>query len=65
MKEGRSSIKILTGKSRGKRSRRRWEVNIRKNIKEIYVNTKNWVDSAKDRDYWGVFVSEPLNFLVL
>ena len=56
MEEGSSSFKILTGKPTGKRSlvrtRRRWEDNIRKDFKEISINTRNSVDSAHDRDYW-------------
>ena len=55
MKEGRSDFKILTGKPTRKRPlgrpRRRWEDNIRMDLKEIVINTKNWVDSAQDRDY--------------
>ena len=30
--------------------RRRWEDNIRMNLKEIEINTRNWFDSAHDRD---------------
>jgi hypothetical protein len=41
MEEGRSAFKILTGKSTGKRHlgrrRRRWEGNIRMNLKEIAI----------------------------
>ena len=54
MEEGRCALKILTGTSTGKRhlgrSRRRWEDNSRMNIIEISINTRNWVDSAQDRD---------------
>jgi hypothetical protein len=25
---------------------------IRMELKEIGINTRNWVDSAQDRDYW-------------
>ena len=50
IEEGRSAFKILTGKPTGKiplvRPRRRWEDNIRMNLKEIGINTRNWVDSA-------------------
>ena len=28
--------------------------NIRMDLKEIGINTRNWVDSAQDRDYWRV-----------
>ena len=30
---------------------RRWKDNVRKDLKEIGINTKNWVDSAQARDY--------------
>ena len=32
------------------RPRRRWEENIRMDLKEISVNTRNWVDSTQDRE---------------
>ena len=52
-----SAFKILTGTPAGKkhlgRPRRRWEDNIRMNLKEIGINTKKWVGSPQDRDYWG------------
>ena len=55
MEEGRSAFKILTRKPTGKRRfgrpGRRWEDNIRIDFKEIGSNTRNWIDSAQDRDY--------------
>ena len=49
-------MKILTGRPTGNRPlgrlRGRWEDNIRMNPKEIGINTRNWVDSTQDRDYW-------------
>ena len=30
---------------------RRWEDNIRMNLKEIGVSRRNWVDQARDRRY--------------
>ena len=60
MEEGRSAFNILTGIPEGKRPlgrlRRRWEDNIRMNLKEIGINTRNWVDLAHDRD-WRAFVN--------
>ena len=48
--EGRSAFKNLTSKPTSKRPlgrpRRRWEDNIRLNLKEIGIITRNWVDSA-------------------
>ena len=33
------------------RSKRRWEDNIRMDLKEIFIKTRNWIDSAQDRTY--------------
>ena len=61
-------IKILTGKSTEKRRlgkpRRRWEDNMRIDLKEIGIDRKNWVDSALDRDYWRILVNVVLNLRV-
>ena len=55
MEEGRSAFKILIGKPTGnnylERLRRRQEENIRIDFQGIGINTRNWVDSAQDRDY--------------
>ena len=48
------------GKSRG-----RWEDNISMDLKEIGINTRNWVDSAEDRDFWRALVNAALNLLVI
>ena len=51
MEEGRSTFKIFTGKPTGKmplgRPRRRWEINIRMDLKEIGINM-------------GINIGEPL-----
>jgi hypothetical protein len=48
MEEGRSSFKMLTGTSTEKRPLgwpgRRWEDNIRIDLKEIGINTRSWVN---------------------
>ena len=45
-------FKILAGipirKRRLGSPRRRWEDNIRMNLKEVGINTRNWVNSAQD-----------------
>ena len=55
MGEVRSAFKILTTKSTGKRPlgrhKLRWEDNIRIDVKEIGINTRNCVDSTLDSDY--------------
>jgi hypothetical protein len=47
-----SSQGTPTGKRPLGRPRRRWEDNIRMDLKEIGINLRNLVDSAEDRDYW-------------
>ena len=46
--EGRSAFKIITSTHTRKRPlgrpKRSWEDNIRIDLKEICINTKNWVD---------------------
>jgi hypothetical protein len=68
MEEGRSAFKILAGTPTGKislgRPRRRREDNIRKDLKEIGINLRNWIDSAQDRGCWRAFVSVALNLQV-
>ena len=63
MKEG-SAFRILTGKRPLGRSRRRWESNIRRNLKEIGINTRNCVDSAQERYYWRALGKVALNLRV-
>ena len=62
---GRSVFIILTGNPTGKRSlgrpKRRFEDNIRMDLKEKYINTRNWVDLANDGDYWRAIVNAELN----
>ena len=68
MEEGRSALKILTGKPAGKiplgRPRRRWEDNIRMDLEGIGINAGNWVNSAQDRNYWRALVNAALNLRV-
>ena len=53
MEQGRSAFEMLRGKPTGKRHlgrpERRWEDNIRMNLKEISIYARNWVDSAEDK----------------
>ena len=63
MKGGMRAFKIYRKKTIS-RSGRRWEDNIRIYLKEIGVNTRNWIDSARDRDYLAVFVTAALNLRV-
>jgi hypothetical protein len=33
-------------------------------LKEITINTRNWVDSTQDRDYWRALVNATLNLRI-
>ena len=58
MEEGGWALKILTDAPAGKRPlarlRRRLEDNIRMNLKEIAINTRNWLE------YWRALLSAAL-----
>ena len=30
-------------------------------LNKVGMNTRNWIDSAKDRDYWGALANATLN----
>ena len=68
MEEGRSSLEILTDKPTGNRLlgrlRCKCEDNIRMFLKEIGTNTRNWVDSAQNRDYWRAILNAEFNLRV-
>ena len=64
MKEGRNAFQFLTGKIHLGSPRRRWEDNVRMDIKEIGINTRNWVDLTQHRDYWRALVNAALNLRV-
>ena len=64
MEEDKGALKISTGKCTGKRTlgrpRLRLEDNIRLDLQEIWINTRNWVALAKDKDYWRALVNAGL-----
>ena len=62
--EVRNALKILTGKRPLGRPRCRWEDITSMDLKEISINTKNWVDLAHDMDYWRALVNMALNLRV-
>jgi hypothetical protein len=68
MEEGKSDFKMLIGTPAGKsplgKPRRRWEEDIKMDLKEIGMNTRNWVDSAQDKDYCMALANEALNLRV-
>jgi hypothetical protein len=68
MGERRNAYRILVGKSEGKRQlgrpRRRWEDNIRTDLREIGWGGMDWLDLAPDRDQWRALVNTVMNLRV-
>ena len=61
MEEDSSAFIILTDNPTKTRIvgrlRRRWQDGVTKDLKEIGVSTRNWIDSAHDCDYWSCLVT--------
>lgn len=68
MREKRRLYSILVGRPDGKRPlgrpRRRWEDNIRRDLREVGVRDENWLDTAQDRIQWRTFVTAAMNLRV-
>jgi len=68
MGEGRGVYKVLVGKPEGRRrrgiSRRRWEDNIRMDLREVGCGCVDWMELAQDRDRWRALVSAVINLRV-
>jgi hypothetical protein len=64
MGEKRSAYRILVGKPEGKRPRRRWEDNIKMDLRETGWGGMDWTDLAQDRDQWRALVNTVMNLRV-
>jgi hypothetical protein len=68
MGEKRNAYGILVGKPEGKRPlgrpRRRWQDNIKMDLKEIGWGGMDWLDLAQDRDQWRALVNMVMNLWV-
>jgi hypothetical protein len=66
--EGRGVYRVLVGKSKGKRPlgrpRRRWEDNIKMDLREIEADGTNWIRLAQDRVRGRAFVNTVMNLRV-
>jgi len=67
MGEGRDVHRVLVGKPEGKRilgrPRRRWEDNIKMDLREVGRGGE-WMELAQDRDRWRTLVNTAMNFRV-
>jgi hypothetical protein len=68
MEEGRNFYRVLVGRSEGKRPlvrpRRKWEDNIKMDLREIGIDGANWIQLAQDMIQWRAFVNTVINLRV-
>jgi len=68
MGEGRGVYRVFVGKHEGRRPlgrpRRRWENNIRMDLREVGYGCVDWMELAQDRDRWRAIVSAVMNLRV-
>ncbi|KAJ4442251.1 hypothetical protein ANN_12117 [Periplaneta americana] len=60
MGESRNAYRVLVGRPEGKRPlgrpRRRWEDNIKMDLREVGYDDRDWINLAQDRDRWRAYV---------
>jgi hypothetical protein len=63
-----NTIRVLVGKSEGKRSlgrpRCKWEDNIKMDLQEVGCEGIGWIKLAQYRDTWWALVNEVMNLRV-
>jgi hypothetical protein len=69
MGEMKNAYQILVGKPEGKRAcgrpRRRWDDNIKMDLREIAWEVVDWINPAQDREQWRDLVDMVMNLRVL
>ncbi|KAJ4450296.1 hypothetical protein ANN_01716 [Periplaneta americana] len=68
MGESRNAYRVLVGRPEGKRHlgrpRRRWEDNIKMDLREVGYDDRDWINLAQDRDQWRAYVRAAMNLRV-
>ncbi|KAJ4437913.1 hypothetical protein ANN_13852 [Periplaneta americana] len=63
--EERNAYRVLVGRPEGKRPlgrpRRRWEDNIKMDLREVGYDDRDWINLAQDRDQWRAYVRVAMN----
>ncbi|KAJ4435487.1 hypothetical protein ANN_18103 [Periplaneta americana] len=69
MGESRNAYRVLVGRPEGKRPlgrpRRRWEDNIKIDLREVGYDGRDWINLAQDRDQWRAYVRAAMNLRFL
>ena len=63
-REGRGVYRVLVGRRPLGRPRRRWEDNIRMDLREVGCGCVDWMELAQDRDRWRALVSAVMDLRV-
>ena len=65
MEQFKNACRVLVGRSQGKRPsgrpRRRWEDNIKMDLREVGCDPGDWTALAEDRDQWRAYVRAVMN----
>jgi hypothetical protein len=68
MGESRGVYRGLVGQPEGNRQlgrpRRRWEDNIKMDLREVGCEGRDWIDLAQDRERWRALVNVVMNLRV-
>jgi hypothetical protein len=68
MRKGRGVYRVLVGRPEGKRPLerpwRKWEENIKMDLREIGIDEANWIQLDQDRVQWRAFVNTVMNLRV-
>ncbi|KAJ4449162.1 hypothetical protein ANN_00558 [Periplaneta americana] len=68
MGESKNAYRVLVGSPEGKRPlgrpRRRWEDNIKMDLREVGYDGMDWINLAQDRDLWRAYLKAAMNLRV-
>jgi hypothetical protein len=68
MREVSGAYNILVGRPEGRRPlgrlRRRWEDNVKTNLRKMGFGDVDWINLAQDRDRWRALVNTVMNLRV-
>jgi hypothetical protein len=66
--QGRSVYRVFVWRPKGKRPlgrpRRRWEDNIKMDLRETGIDGANWIRLDQDRGQWRTFVNTVMNLRI-
>ncbi|KAJ4446519.1 hypothetical protein ANN_13215 [Periplaneta americana] len=66
MGKSRNANRVLVGRPEGKRllvrARRRWEDNIKMDLRELGYDSRDWINLTQDMDQWRAYVRVAMNF---